>query len=300
MSSLGKMSLCLGLLAGWTSGCGMVATREAYDRDLEGMKQQQDWLEVQKKALDVQVADVNGKLKQCLEVGQTCARDKQNVIDELASTKKVLDLCTTGRGRGAKALADCQIEADKLRRDLAALQSSLKHCQATLQADQDKLKSVQDKLNRVEAGIAQVRQRLQKLVDSGKLRVKVQNGFLVIEMQSDILFDVNRAEVKPGAKPVLAELAAALNTMPDRRFQVAGHTDNTGPAALNWRLSVQRALAVVEELVADGVNPATLSAGGYGPYVAVAGNDSEAGKSRNRRVEFLLLPDLSELLNLSK
>lgn len=284
------LCLCLTL----ASACQSVAvSREAYDRDLAGMKQQQDWLEAQKKALDAQVADTTGKLKQCMEVGQGCARDKQGLIDDLASTKKALDLCTTNRGQGAKALADCQIEADRLKRELGLAQSSLKQAQADR-------KALQDKLDRVEASINQVRQRLQKLVESGKLRVKVQNGFLVIEMQSDILFDVGKADVKPGAKPVLAELAGALKSMPDRRFQVAGHTDNTGPAALNWKLSVQRALAVVEELMTDGVTPATLSAGGYGPYVPVAANDSDEGKARNRRVEFLLLPDLSDLLNLSK
>jgi chemotaxis protein MotB len=291
--------LCVGLL--FVTACQSVAvSRDAYDRDLAGMKQQQDWLEAQKKTLDAQVSEVTGKLKQCMDVGQVCARDKQAVIDELASTKKALDQCTTGRGQGAKALADCQIEADKLRRELAAVQSSLRQAQADNKAAQDKLKTVQDKLDRVEAGIKQVRQRLQKLVESGKLRVKVQNGFLVIEMQSDILFDVGKADVKPGARPVLAELAGALKSMPDRRFQVAGHTDNTGPAALNWHLSVNRALAVVEELLVDGVNPATLSAGGYGPYVPVAANETEEGKARNRRVEFLLLPDLSDLLDLSK
>ena len=137
-------------------------------------------------------------------------------------------------------------------------------------------------------------------VEGGKLRTTVRNGFLVIEMQSDILFDTGKSEVKPAAKPVLADLAGALKEMPDRRFQVAGHTDDRGPAALNWKLSVDRALAVVEELVADGVAPQTLSAGGYGPYVPLHANDNDQNRTRNRRVEFLLLPDLSELLQLSQ
>ena len=102
------------------------------------------------------------------------------------------------------------------------------------------------------------------------------------------------------AKPVLAELAAALQGLSDRRFQVAGHTDTTGSDALNWRLSVARAVSVVETLVADGVPAKNLSAGGYGPHMPVAGNETEEGKKRNRRVELLLMPDLGELLNLAK
>lgn len=293
MRSLLSLSLPLVLLLASATGCGMAVTKDAYDRDLQGMKQQQELLEGQKQVLAGQVVATTAKLQQCLDVGQKCARDKQNLLDEIASTKKALDSCTTGRGQGAKVLADCQIERDKLQRELAAANATLNQVRAVAKASQDKLQ-------RVEAGIAQVRQRLQKLVDSGKLRVKVKNGFLVIEMQSDILFDTGKSDIKPAANPVLAELATALQSMADRRFQVAGHTDNTGPAQLNWRLSVQRALAVVEAMVADGVAPANLSAGGYGPYLPVAANDTDDARSRNRRVEFLLMPDLSELLDLSK
>jgi chemotaxis protein MotB len=57
---------------------------------------------------------------------------------------------------------------------------------------------------------------------------------------------------------------------------------------------------VVEEIVKGGVNPATLSAGGYGPYLPVAANDSDDGRKKNRRVEFLLLPDLGDLFDLAK
>ncbi len=279
-------------LSVWTMGCTAVS-REAYDRDLAAMKTQQDLLESQKKATSEQLTDREAKLKQCLDVGQGCQREKQALQEELTSTKKALDACTTNRGQGAKELASCQIERDKLQTDSRGKDAALRQAQ-------ENYKVLQDKLAKVEASIGQVRQRLQKLVDSGKLRVVLKNGFLVIEMQSDILFDTGKADLKAAAKPVLQELAAVLQTMADRRFQVAGHTDNTGTAQLNWRLSVQRALAVVEELVADGVQPASLSAGGYGPYVPVAANDSDDNKQRNRRVEFLLLPDLSDLLNLSK
>ena len=81
---------------------------------------------------------------------------------------------------------------------------------------------------------------------------------------------------------------------------MAGHTDTTGTDAINWRLSVARAVAVVETLVANGVSAKNLSAGGYGPHMPIASNDTDEGKKRNRRVELLLMPDLGELLNLAK
>jgi chemotaxis protein MotB len=284
--------LLLVLACATASACAVVS-REAYDRDLLAMRGQQDELEAQKRAADQQAQDSAGQLKKCTEVGQLCARDKQQLQAEIDSLKKVLDQCTNSRGQGARELADCQIQRDKLQRDLFLAQAELRATQASA-------KAIQDRLAKVEASVSQVRDRLKKLIEGGKLRTAVRNGFLVIEMQSDILFDTGKAEVKPAAKPVLADLASALKEMPDRRFQVAGHTDDRGPAALNWKLSVDRALAVVEELVGDGVAPQNLSAGGYGPYVPLYANDGDQNRTRNRRVEFLLLPDLSELLQLSQ
>jgi len=274
------------------AGCAMVS-QEAYDRDLAGMRQQQDWLEAQKKAQDGELQVCNGKLKTAVDGLQTCTRQKELSADELASIKKALEQCTTRGGSAARDLATCQIDKDKMDVERRGLKAERDHLAG-------QLKTLQDRLNKVEAGIAQVRQRLQKLVDGGKLRVKIANGFLVIEVSSDILFDTGKSDIKAAAKPVLAELAAALKELADRRFQIAGHTDNTGPAALNWRLSVARSIAVVEELVGDGLDPNHLSAGGYGPYLPVASNDGDDGKQKNRRVEILLMPDLSELLNLAK
>jgi chemotaxis protein MotB len=280
------------VVAGLAGGCAAVS-KEAYDRDMAGMKQQQDWLEEQKKGLDAQYVQCQGKVKISQDALQACTRDYQAASDELASTRKALEQCTTTRGSGAKELAACQIDRDKVANEAARLKAERDRLQA-------ELGPLRDRLTKYENNIKAVRERLQKLVDGGKLRVKIANGFLVIEVSSDILFDLNKSDIKPTAKPVLQELATALAELPDRRFQVAGHTDNTGSAELNWRLSTARAVAVVEEIVKGGVNPATLSAGGYGPYLPVAANDSDEGRKKNRRVEFLLLPDLGDLFDLAK
>jgi chemotaxis protein MotB len=135
--------------------------------------------------------------------------------------------------------------------------------------------------------------------DAGKLQVKVERGFLVIALQGDILFDSGKAKLKEEAKPVLVELAEILKSLPGRLFQVAGHTDNTGVEDRNWELSMQRALTVVQFLMKQGgVEGRSLSAGGYAFYQPVADNETEEGRQVNRRVEFLLIPNLGELLNL--
>lgn len=281
--------------------------REDHMKDLDVVRQQMDRLEGQKAALHAGAEAERAALKVAKEQTSLCLREKSGLDDDLASTKKALDGCTQSRGSAAKELATCQMDKDKVDRSIVLCGADRKRLEGDLAAQQQasaagkaELDRLHGQLSKVEAGIQQVKGKLQKLIDGGTLRIKTQHGFLVIEVSSDILFDLNRAELKPGAGPVLGQVAAALKELADKRFQVAGHTDNTGPAALNWKLSTERALAVIAELVAQGMPPANLSAGGYGPYLAVAPNDTDEGRAKNRRVEFLLLPDLSELFRLVK
>ncbi len=290
-----------------TTGCNFAVSREAYDKDLTAMRVQQDTLETQKASLSTQLDACEARYKAKNDELSTCIRDKMAVTDSFKGCDQKLEKMSKIGGNCSRDLAQCQIDSDLLKKaklELTAARDALQKENARLKADGERqgadLKIVQDRLSRIESNIQAVRQKLQKLVDSGKLKVNVARGFLIIELQSDILFDTGKSDLKPEAKPVLAELAAALQGLSDRRFQVAGHTDTTGADALNWRLSVARAVSVVETLVADGVPAKNLSAGGYGPHMPVASNDTDDGKKRNRRVELLLLPDLGELLNLAK
>ena len=76
---------------------------------------------------------------------------------------------------------------------------------------------------------------------------------------------------------------------PGTRIEVGGHTDNTGEAAHNLQLSLDRANAVTAKLVELGVDGAMLAGKGYGQGKPVASNSSEEGKAQNRRMEFALI-----------
>jgi outer membrane protein OmpA-like peptidoglycan-associated protein len=80
-----------------------------------------------------------------------------------------------------------------------------------------------------------------------------------------------------------------MNESPDVRIEISGHTDNTGSLNTNVRLSQERAKSVVDFLVARGIDLSRLEYRGYGPSQPVAPNDTEEGRSRNRRVEFKIL-----------
>ena len=106
---------------------------------------------------------------------------------------------------------------------------------------------------------------------------------------SDILFDVNKATLKPGAQTNIGRIAAVLKQYPDKQIAVEGHTDATGADAYNQKLSEDRAAAVRASLVQGGVDPASITSKGLGETQPVATNDTPAGRQQNRRVEVVVL-----------
>ncbi|MCK9521744.1 MAG: OmpA family protein [Proteobacteria bacterium] len=156
------------------------------------------------------------------------------------------------------------------------------------------------------ARMAKYREIIEKfktLVDSGKLKIRLVNGQMVVEMASNILFDTGKAELSAEGKEALLQLAAILATIDDRKFQVAGHTDNVPIRSKkfpsNWELSTARAVTVVKYMQDNGVNPTSISAAGYAEFSPADTNDTAEGQAANRRIEITLLPNWDELPDLS-
>jgi OOP family OmpA-OmpF porin len=105
----------------------------------------------------------------------------------------------------------------------------------------------------------------------------------------DILFDVDKATLKPGAMQDLYQLVTFLKEYPDRAVLVEGHTDSTGTDSYNLSLSERRAEAVRSFLVSNGIPPDRVLSRGYGKDYPVAGNDTSAGRQQNRRVDVVIL-----------
>lgn len=107
----------------------------------------------------------------------------------------------------------------------------------------------------------------------------------------DVLFDYNKAELKPGAQGDIFKLAQFLQENADRKVIVEGYTDSTGSAAYNQGLSERRAGSVRMALVRAGVDPSRIVAQGYGKEYPVADNSSNSGRAMNRRVEVTISND---------
>jgi OOP family OmpA-OmpF porin len=103
-----------------------------------------------------------------------------------------------------------------------------------------------------------------------------------------ISFAPSSAEIGEESAPVLDALAATLKRCAAEKFEIAGHTDSQGRESTNLRLSQTRADAVLDALLARGVSLEKLTAKGYGESNPIADNGSEAGRARNRRIEFTL------------
>ncbi|MCS6786875.1 MAG: OmpA family protein [Thiobacillaceae bacterium] len=103
-------------------------------------------------------------------------------------------------------------------------------------------------------------------------------------------FDHDSATLRPESKAVLDEAVATLKRYPQLRVEVAGHTDDRASEAYNLALSERRARAVMDYFVQAGIEPARLSAKGYGEGQPIADNRTAAGRAANRRVELRILP----------
>lgn len=121
------------------------------------------------------------------------------------------------------------------------------------------------------------------------LKAKPTDTGMVLTLGGDVLFTTGSSAVSPGAQAQLNRIAQFLTENADREVVVTGHTDSTGSAATNERLSEERAAAVGNYLSTRGVAANRIATRGMGPSIPVAPNDTAAGRQQNRRVDIEIL-----------
>jgi chemotaxis protein MotB len=209
------------------------------------------------------------------------------------------------------ALADQQKRLDAQAAQLTQCQGDLAACtgkplppdhSAELTAQLEELRRQKAAADARAALFNEFVSKFRKMIDAGRVSIHVRHGRIVLSLHNDVLFDEGKTDLKPAGKQALAEIAQALKTVSMRSFQVAGHTDNlpikSREFPSNWELSTARAVVVVKFLSAQGVNPSVLSAAGYGEFDPVAANTDNNNRSKNRRIEISLVPNIEELISL--
>lgn len=207
---------------------------------------------------------------------------------EAAAVRRDLEMTAVQRDARAAELANAMADQDALQDSIESMRRALAEANERELAAQQRVYEFKKLLS-----------RFQSLIDAGKLRIKIVDGRMVLELPTDILFASGSATLSGEGEDALREVGEVLAEMRDRSFQVEGHTDNvpidTRRFANNWELAAARALGVRATLESAGMKPEQLSAASFGDTHPVADNASAAGKAANRRIEIVLVPDLSTL-----
>ena len=194
------------------------------------------------------------------------------------------------RSRIARELAAARaFDAERARADRAALEERLKN--AENERDRALIRAVaaersRDDQDRLAAEVRRLKAQVAQLEAE-----KTERGW-ILTLGSDLLFDVGQAQLKPSGRQAIDSVARFMRERGERKVVVEGFTDNTGSAGLNQRLSEQRARAVRDALVKQGIDADRIEARGQGASNPVASNDNPSGRSLNRRVEIVIGEDV--------
>lgn len=140
-------------------------------------------------------------------------------------------------------------------------------------------------------------EQLRPLMQRGLLTVANDDDRTTVQMKAEVLFPSGSAELSQSGRETVAEVARILRRQtPDAYWQVEGHTDNepiaTKEFPSNWHLGAARAIAVLQVMLANGMDKHKISAATFGEFTPVSSNDTAAGRANNRRIELVLLPEV--------
>ena len=220
------------------------------------------------------------------------AKQRVAVAQETAKQKEAELAVTEASTERSKIRLDARTqEADtaKQKAETAQRQAEASQQQSEAAQQQAVMSQQQSEMSQQQARDAEMR-TAQLETQLKELNAKKTDRGLVITL-GDVLFDTNKAQLKPGATRSLQKLATFLKQYPDRKAQVEGYTDSTGSADYNQELSDRRAHAVRASLLDMGVSSDRITTHGYGKESPVASNDTPAGRQMNRRVEIILSDD---------
>ncbi|MEY4510035.1 MAG: hypothetical protein RLZZ450_2157 [Pseudomonadota bacterium] len=202
----------------------------------------------------------------------------------------------------AEEIARLQSELDAAQKKISEMVGDSSKLKASIQEMTTALAALNEQKRQTDARIAEYRKLLssfQALIDAGKLKVKVVNGRMIVELPSDVLFASGSIDLSEAGKASISEIGTILAPMSDRQFQVEGHTDDqpikTARFPNNWWLASGRAIAVAEILIKAALQPTSVSAASFGEFQPITSNATPQGRAQNRRIEIVLVPDLSKV-----
>ena len=213
------------------------------------------------------------------------ARALSSERQEAERIQKEKDAAAAAAGAKAKEEAEARAaeEAKRQAELAAAKEAQMKAEQAALKL---KEQAAKEEAERAKAATAALREQLLQQLNSVLQTTDSPRG-LIVNM-ADVLFDFGKYNLKSDAQIKLAKLAGIIQAHPGLHLAIEGHTDNIGSDEANMNLSQQRAQAVRDFLVQQGLAGDALTAAGFGKAEPVADNSTNEGRQKNRRVEIIV------------
>ena len=306
--------------------------REALSARSAELQSRLDSLEREKGQLGSELSDVRAQIatlendKQQLASGTATAQSEivklqQRAAELEAESARVAKEREQLRQEQSRLSASLDQERQRLKTEAgekARLQQEQSQLSASLEEERKRLKAEAEEKARLEQERAAKEDEIPRLtktqeelskslkdeIAKGNIKIQQVRDRLTINMVDRVLFDSGRADIKPAGLKVLKQVSDVLNKITDKQIRIEGHTDNVPISTklqdkfkTNWELSTARATTVVRYLIDQGgVQPQSLSAVGYADTHPIESNDSEQGRSSNRRIEIVLYPkDLSQV-----
>lgn len=255
------------------------------------------------------LSDKNASLDYSLEES---SRRNEDLEQSLSSLQKAHDDLSDTNRRLTDLNANLNFLLDAKRDELTKTAADLQFNLSLAEQEIEKKDREIEELNREKAEAIKTKEleiarltstydnlvsELNKEIKEGEIAVTQLRDKLSLSLVEKILFDSGSAEIKRNGKKVLERVAEILRKVEDKQIRIEGHTDNVpiGPRIAdrfptNWELSTARATTVVKFLIDNGLDPDLISATGYSEYRPVAPNDTDENRSKNRRIEIVLIP----------
>ena len=266
------------------------------------------------KELETQLDLLNNKIDQIKKDTSKLGEDYrilQVEYDKIGEINQILEdkyakLQNHGSAESAKLINDLEgtrIELQRKEDRLNELEKELNARSRVLDEKEKKIKELEDIIAAKDEATRLLKEKIAKALlgfaDKG-LTVEERNGRIYVSMEANLLFASGKTNVSPEGKKALIDLAKVLETQTDIGILVEGHTDSDALKSSNhptdnWELSVLRATSVTKIMLENSkMDPKMITAAGRSQFHPVDPND----KSKNRRIEIIITPDLNELFEL--
>ncbi len=256
------------------------ATQAAEDARLVTIdKKQQEQTAAARKKLEDQTAQAQTEAEAARSRADLARLNAEQEADQRRRAEEEREAAQRAADQAEQARLVAEQQAQQAQQQLQA--SAQQQQQLAQQAEQARLQAQQ-----VQQQAQQQRERLLQQLNQ-VLQTKDTARGLVSRMP-DVLFDINKATLKPDAKIRLARVAGILLAYPDLKLEIDGYTDSTGTMARNEQLSQERSATVRDFLISQGVPVNNVVARGFGPANPIASNATASGRQQNRRVEVVV------------